>query len=258
MTVRDTPWPEGTPCWVDLMVPDTQRAAEFYGPLLGWELADQGADFGHYLIAQLQGRGVAGIGPKPPGAEAAPSAWTTYLAVDDADATAAKITQAGGRLMMSPGDVGPAGRLAIGADPTGAVFGIWQAGETTGVEIANVPGALTWNECMTRDFERAKDFYAEVFGYGFDDMSSDEFSYATLKVGDAVVGGIGALPASVPAEVPPHWQAYFGVADTDAAVAQLRKLGGSVLRDAADSPYGRMAQVTDDQGVPFSVISVQG
>jgi uncharacterized protein len=258
MTERDTPWPEGTPCWIDLMVPDTKRAAEFYGPLFGWELADQGAEFGHYLIAQLGGRGVGGIGPNPPGAEAAPSVWTTYLAVADADATAAKITEAGGQLMMPPGDVGPAGRLAVAADPTGAVFGIWQAGETTGVQIANVPGALTWNECMTRDFEAAKAFYAAVFGYGYDDMSSDEFSYATLKVGDSIVGGMGGLPASVPAEVPPHWETYFGVADTDATVAQLTTLGGGVLREAADSPYGRMAQVIDDQGVPFSVISVTG
>lgn len=256
MTVRDTPWAEGTPCWVDLMVPDTKRAAEFYGPLLGWKFDDQGEEYGHYLIALLEGRGAAAIGPKPPGMEDAPSVWTTYLAVESADATAAKITEAGGQVLMPPGDVGPAGRLAVAADPTGAVFGLWQAGQTTGVQIANVPGGLAWNECMTRDFDAAKSFYTKVFGYELDDMSNADFSYATLKVGGEVVGGLGGLPAAVPAEVPPHWTTYFAVADTDAAIAKVAELGGAVLSEPRDSPYGRMSQVADDQGVPFTVIAV--
>lgn len=256
MTVRDTPWPEGTPCWVDAMVPDPKRAADFYGPLLGWQLIDTGGDYGNYLIAQVQGRAAAAIGPKPPGMEQMPSVWTTYLATDNADATAEKITAAGGQLLMPPGDVGPAGRMAMAIDPTGAAFGIWQAGETTGIGIANIPGTLVWNECMTRDFEAAKAFYASVFGYDYDDMSSGGFSYATAKVQGNVVGGIGGLPAEVPAEVPAHWGTYFGVPDTDAAVERISQLGGSLLRPAQESPYGRMAQVADDQGVPFSVIAV--
>lgn len=258
MTVRDTPWPEGTPCWVDIMVDDTQRAAEFYGTLLGWKFADPRGEYGNYLIAEVNDRGAAAIGPKPPGMEQMPSVWTTYLATDDADATAAKITGAGGQLMMPPGDVGPAGRLAIATDPTGAVFGIWQGRETTGARIANVRGTLVWNECMTRDFEAAKAFYTSVFGYEYDDMSAEGFSYATAKVNGNIVGGMGGLPAEVPAEVPAHWSTYFGVTDTDAAVEQVSRLGGSVLLPAQDSPYGRMAQVTDDQGAPFCVIAVEG
>ncbi|TNC20690.1 VOC family protein [Amycolatopsis alkalitolerans] len=256
MTIRDTPWPAGTPCWADVMVPDPKRAADFYGPLLGWTLVDQGAEFGNYLIAHVQGRAAAAIGPKPPGMEEMPSVWTTYLATENADSTAEKITAAGGQLLMPPGDVGPAGRLAMAFDPTGAAFGIWQAGQTTGVQIANVPGTLVWNECMTRDFEAAKAFYASVFGYEYDDMSGEGFSYATAKVNDHIIGGVGGLPAEVPAEIPAHWTTYFGVTDTDGAVAKVGELGGSVLSPARDSPYGRLAQVADDQGVPFSLISV--
>lgn len=256
MTTRDTPWAEGTPCWVDVNVDDPQRAADFYGSLLGWEFVDNGGEFGGYLIAQVQGRGAAAIGPKPPGMGDMPSAWTTYLAVDSADATAAKITEAGGQLMMPPGDVGAFGRLSIATDPTGAAFGIWQAGETTGIQIANVPGTLVWNECMTRDFEAAKAFYAKVFGYEYDDMSSGGFQYATPKVDGRPIGGVGALPADVPAEVPPHWNTYFGVTDTDAALETIVKLGGKVMGPAHDSPYGRMAQVADDHGAVFNVISV--
>jgi uncharacterized protein len=256
MTIRDTPWPEGTPCWVDTMVNEPKRATEFYGSLFGWQWTNTGEEFGQYHIATSEGRAVAAIGPKPPGMESMPSVWTTYLAVVDADRTAEKITAAKGQLMMPPGDVGPAGRLAIAADSTGAAFGIWQAEEMTGAQIANVPGSLAWNECMTRDFETAKSFYGEVFGYSFDDMSGDGFTYAALKVGERIVGGLGAFPADTPADVPPHWTTYFGVSDTDATVAKVAELGGTVLSKPQDSPYGRLADVADDQGVPFRVISV--
>ncbi|NKQ58257.1 VOC family protein [Amycolatopsis sp. K13G38] len=257
MTIRDTAWPEGTPCWADVMAADPKRAAEFYRALLGWEIEDQGEDYGHYLIASVEGRAAAAIGPKPPGTDV-PSVWTTYLAVADADKTAAKITEAGGQLAMPPGDVGEAGRMAIGVDPTGAAFGIWQTKQSQGAGIANVPSTMVWNECMTHDFEGAKAFYAEVFGYRLDDISAEGFSYVTLNVGDQTVGGLGAWPAGVPADVPAQWITYFGVSDTDAAVAKVVELGGTVTGEAKDSPYGRLAQVTDNQGVPFSVISVPG
>lgn len=258
MVFRDTPWPEGAPCWIDAMVPDVQRAAAFYRALLGWQFVDQGAEYGHYQIAQVNGRAAAAIFPKPPDQAELPGVWTTYLSVTDADKTAAKITEAGGQLVVAPGDVGDAGRMAIAADPSGAIFGLWQAGETTGVEIANVAGTLVWAECMTRDFEGAKAFYTEIFGYRVDDMSSEGFAYATLNLDDRPVCGLGGLPAEVPPEVPAHWSVYFGVSDTDASVAKLRELGGSLDGEPHDSPYGRMAQVRDNQGVPFDIISVSG
>ena len=130
-----------------------------------------GPETGGYAIAHLDGRTVAGIGPKM-GPPDTPTVWTMYLATDDADATAAKIKGAGGHLLMEPMDVMDVGRMAIAADITGAAFGIWQARAHTGVGLANAPGALTWNEHFSRDFEGAKAFYAAVFGYEYGDMSS--------------------------------------------------------------------------------------
>lgn len=257
MTLRDTAWPEGTPSWVDLMVADPGRAAAFYGALFGWRFEDQGEEYGHYSIATIDGRAVAAVGPQPPAADGQGAAWTTYLAVADVDKTVTKIGEAGGHVLVPPGDVGDSGRMAIAADPTGAVFGLWQAGDHIGAGIANVPATMVWNECMTRDFETAKAFYERVFGYRFDDLSNDGFVYGVLNVGDRTVGGLGQLPAEVPAEVPPHWSVYFGVIDTDAAVAKVAELGGRRLSDPQDSPYGRMAQMLDDQGVPFTLISVE-
>lgn len=255
MTFRDTPWPDGTPCWADVMAPDRKRAMAFYGGLFGWELAEGGSDTGSYTMASLDGRQVAGIGQATEQPRPVPAVWTTYLAVSDADKTAAAIEEAGGRLYAPVMDVRSLGRMAIAADPTGAVFGIWQSGEHTGFQAANLPGADSWNECMTRDFEAAKAFYTKVFDLGVSDMSAPGFSYATWTVDGQVVGGVGALAEDVPAEVPPHWGTYFSVRDTDAAVAKALELGGTLVSPVFDSPQGRIAVLTDDQGAAFRVIA---
>jgi uncharacterized protein len=254
VVTRDTPWPVGTPCWVDLGVGDISKAIAFYTAQFGWQVEEGGPETGGYSMASLEGRAVAGIGPKS-GPPDAPSAWTTYLATEDADATAAKIKGAGGQLLMDPMDVMDVGRMAIAADTTGAAFGIWQARAFPGAQLTNAPGALTWNEHMSRDFEGAKAFYAAVFGYEYGDMSSEGFSYATLLLGGHEVGGIGQYPQGSP-ELPAAWTTYFATADTDASVAQVMRGGGTVLRPAEDSPYGRLASVTDDQGAVFALISL--
>src|SRR6516162_6242496 len=214
VVTRDTRWPAGTPCWVDVSVDDVPKAIAFYQALFGWDIPLGGPEVGGYSIAHQDGRIVAAVSPKM-GSPEAPSAWTTYLATDDADATAAKIKGAGGQILMDPMDVMDVGRMAVATDITGAAFGIWQARSHTGTQIANVPGAPAWNEQFSRDFEGAKAFYAAVFGYSFGDMSTAEFSYATLLLGGREVGGIGAYPADTPASQPAVWGAYFGTADAD-------------------------------------------
>jgi predicted enzyme related to lactoylglutathione lyase len=186
----------------------------------------------------------------------APAMWLTYLATSDADATVAKIKGAGGQLVMEAMDVTDAGRMAVAVDPAGAVFGVWQARAFPGAQIVNEPGAMRWNEQVSRDFEGTRAFYAAVFGYEYGDMSGDGFSYATVKVEGRVVGGIGDLHAGVPADTPAGWRVYFGAADTDASVARVQANGGSVIREPTDHPYGRMSTVADDQGAVFSLLGV--
>jgi uncharacterized protein len=193
VVTRDTRWPAGTPCWVDVSVDDVPKAVAFYEGLFGWDVQVGGPEVGGYAIAHKDGKIVAGIGPKmgPPGA---PSAWTTYLATEDADETAAKIKGAGGQVLAEPMDVMEEGRMAIAMDPAGAAFGIWQGKNTTGIGVANETGTLTWNEDMSRDFEGSKAFYHDVFGYDYQDMSGDGFKYAMLMVDGHEVGGIGEYP----------------------------------------------------------------
>ena len=255
MVFRDTPWPDGTPCWVDLGASDIPKAIDFYSSQFGWDIEPGGPEVGGYSMARLDGRQVAAVGPimGPPGT---PSAWTTYFASADADATATRIVSAGGQIMMGPMDVMDEGRLVVASDVTGATFGVWQGRNHTGVQVANVPGAFTWGEHMSLDFEGAKAFYAAVFGYEYGDMSSDGFSYATLLInGQQVVGGIGAFPGGQDAGRQAFWSVYFGASDTDKSVEAAVTHGGRVLRPAADSPYGRMAILADPEGAVFSLIS---
>jgi predicted enzyme related to lactoylglutathione lyase len=255
MVTRDTAWAAGTPCWVDLGVADIGQAKTFYSGLFGWQIQDGPPEAGGYSMCEIGGNPVAGIGPKMGPAEM-PSFWTTYLATDDADATAAKITAAGGQLMVEPFDVMDVGRMAIAADPGGAVFGLWQARAHTGIRLANEPGALIWNENLSRSYAANKAFYAAVFGYSFGDIGAEGMNYATLDLDGQIVGGIGELGADQPEQTPASWSSYFAVTDTDAAVAKAVQLGGTVIAPAWDSPYGRMAIVSDDQGAAFALMSV--
>jgi uncharacterized protein len=250
MVTRDTPWPAGTPCWVDISVDDVPKASAFYSSLFGWDVQVGPPESGGYALAHLNGRLVAGIGPKM-GDPTAPSAWTTYLASDDVDATAEKIKAADGQLPMPPMDVMEEGRMTLAFDKAGAVFGVWQAGRTKGVGLANEPGSLSWNEHLSGDFEGSKAFYQAVFGYEYDDMSGEGYQYATIKVAGNVVAGIGNAPEGRA----PGWGTYFAVADTDAAVAKVTDLGGSVVQPPWDTPFGRIAIVTDTHNAFFSVIT---
>lgn len=251
MSTREDPWPDGYPNWIDLMSSDVDAARSYYGDLFGWEF--QGGDeMGGYWMALLDGKAVAGVGPMQ--MEGSPPTWTTYLATGDADATADAAVRAGGSIVLPVGDVGEFGRLAYVQDSTGATFGLWQAKQHIGCQRVNEPGTLIWSEVMTRGYGDAMDFYASVFGYTYTDLGGDQFEYSTIETDGHTIGGLGALPDEVPADVPAHWRTYFCVDDCDAAVARAEELGGSVRRPAEDMPYGRHADLADPQGAGFSVI----
>jgi predicted enzyme related to lactoylglutathione lyase len=250
MPVRRERWPAGTPCWVDLGAPDVAASAGFYGGVLGWEFVDTGAEFGHYHIGQVGGHAAAAIGPKQDPAQ--PTAWTVYLASDDADATAAAITAHGGTLLAEPFDVPGNGRMTVAMDPAGAAFGVWQAGGTIGAEVYDEPGALTWTDARLTDPDAARAFYAAVFGYHYQAMDGAPGDYVTFDLGQGPVGGMGGMMGAAPG-TRSHWVAYFAVADTDVAVAAATAGGGMLLGEPMDTPFGRMAFVTDPDSAVFAL-----
>lgn len=261
MPVRSTAWPNGTPCWVDCQVDDPVKESQFYSDLFGWDIRSADPEAGGYLMAEKNGRSVAGIGPKPPSATKSttdmPSVWTTYLAATDIDATAKKVAAAGGRVLQPPMDVPGAGRVMVACDPTAAVFGVWQAGAHKGAEVYNEHGAYCWNELHTRGFDEAKKFYAETFGYGFDDHSDGpRMRYAVFSTAgsEQPCGGMNDDTLMPGEPVPSHWLSWFQYDNVDAGVAEACHLGGSVMMPVLDSPVGRMAVLAAPQGEVFGLI----
>jgi uncharacterized protein len=245
----------GVPSWIDVGTPDIDRAVAFYSDLFGWDVPPGPEEAGGYRIAMLRGRTVCGLGPAMnPG----PPVWTTYVNVDDADAVVALAKANGGTLFVEPMDVMDAGRMAIVADPVGAVIGIWQPGQHPGAGIVNEPGTLCWNELITTDLDASKQFYGAVFGWGAHDQGpAGPGGYTEWKLGDRSVGGMMAKTPDMPAEIPPFWGVYFAVSDADAAIAQVAELGGSVMMGPMDIEPGRFAVVADPTGAVFSVIALK-
>ena len=231
-----------------------RHRAAFYGGLFGWEFEDAGEEAGHYHQALVRGKRVAGLGPAMGGVP--PMAyWTTYLSGSDIDAHAAAIKDNGGQVMFDPMDVMGQGKMLIAQDPTGAMFGIWQPLEHKGAQLVNENATLTWDELMTRDIETATRFYGAVFGFTFEDLpDTPPGEYQIVKVGDRIVGGIWSMSEEVPADTPPSWMVYFALDDVDAGFERAKQLGGEVLREPTDSPYGRFAPVRDPQGGVFTLI----
>ncbi len=265
----------GVPCWVDSTQPDPEAAVEFYAALFGWRFEDTmpAEAPGSYFVARLEGGKVAAI--SSPMSEAPPNAaWNTYVWVESADETAAKVRDAGGSVIADPFDVIDAGRMAVCADPEGAAFHLWQAGEHRGADVVNAPGSLNFNNLGSADLDRARAFYRAVFSWetlaldsgfevwtlpGYCDLL-ERLNPGTLErmatVGapenfaDAVAT-LGPIPAGEPAPSP-HWGVTFAVADADAIAEAARDLGATVEVEPRDAPWTRTTVITDPQGATFT------
>ncbi|MEU6181229.1 VOC family protein [Streptomyces coeruleorubidus] len=247
---RHTP---GTPCWVSLMVHGPTATQEFYGTLFGWEFQPGPQQLGPYVRALLDGHDVAGIGRLPPDRHL-PIAWTPYFASENVDLTAETVRSCGGTIGVGPLDAADAGRLAIGSDPSGAVFGVWQAAAHLGTAVSGVPGTPAWNELLTFESATVAKFYRTVFGFQEEPVVSADFDYVTLNLGGAPVAGIHGLGQALPRDRGPHWVTYFQVADMDDTLDHLVHLGGQVLRPAHDTAHGRVAAVADPEGARFALL----
>jgi predicted enzyme related to lactoylglutathione lyase len=251
--MTETNFDAGMPCWADISVPDLDAARAFYSAVVGWDVPPGNPDFGGYTIASFGGHAVAGIGPIM---GEAPTAWTLYFASPDADATQAAITAAGGMVLMPAGDVGAFGRMLIAADPSGAVFGVWQADQMDGFGEPGTTGSFAWCDLRSSDPDSARDFYAAVFGFDFTPMEMAGPAYATFSLGPdgPPMGGMGDMMGHE--GMPSHWLVYFAVSDSDAAAAAARANDGTVMADPFDTPFGRMAPMADPFGASFWTVQL--
>jgi predicted enzyme related to lactoylglutathione lyase len=263
----------GVPCWVDTSQPDPEAGVEFYSGLFGWSFENvmPPGSGGKYFIARLDGGAVAAVGSVPEGAP--PTAmWDTYVSVESADDTKAKVRAAGGSVIKEPFDVMGSGRMAVFADAEGAPFCVWQAGEFRGAEIVNDAGSLNFNGLNTRDVAGAKAFYGAVFGWetlslgsavmwtlpGYGDHLEQNDPGIRARVAEVggpvgfedVVASINPIADDMP-DIPAHWSVTFAVDDADAVAETAAELGGTVVVPPFDAPWVRMTIIADPQGATF-------
>jgi predicted enzyme related to lactoylglutathione lyase len=267
MTDRYIP---GVPCWIDTAHPDPAAAAAFYGDLFGWQVEDvMPPDApGSYFMARLKGEDVAAISGQM---EPSPAMWNSYIWVEDADATAAKVREAGGTVAMEPMDVMEAGRMAGCTDREGALFFLWQPGRHRGATLVNEAGTLNFNNLNSRDPDAARAFYGAVFGWDLLELGPTGAMWALPAYGDFLeerTPGLRARMAEMGAperfaevvagftkledDRPAHWSVTFAVEDADAAAARATELGGRVIAGPFDAPWVRMAVIADPQGAVFT------
>ena len=261
----------GVPCWVAGVHPDPEQAVGFYTTLFGWEAEDTmpSGSPGRYFVCTLHGWPVAAIGSERGGGQPPVAAWGTHVWVDSADAAAEKVTEAGGSVVTEPFDLLAAARVAVCADPAGAVFCLWEPAEHRGARLVNEPGAWSMSALNTTDLEGAKDFYAAVFGWESDTFAFGDAEMTMLRL-PGYVGGepLQPVPRDLIAvmaplegdpsgdEARPHWSANFWVADADATAGQAAELGGRVIVPPLDTPVGKSSVLADPQGAAFSVSTI--
>jgi uncharacterized protein len=246
----------GVPAWVDLSTPDVLDAARFYEGLLGWVIAKHASPVGDYYIATAAGREVAGMMAAPPQDADLPAAWAVLFSVADVDATVKVVEEIGGKTLEQPFDL-PDSRIAIVADPTGAVFGVVSHATPPDPLLSSAPGAVCWVELLTRDPAAAIDFYGTVLGWHASTETYGDVRYTTFTSEAEPVAGAMMMPDEVPAELAAMWSVYFAVEDCAAGERRAKELGGQIIKPTTATGQGRFTVLEDSQGGTFQLMDQQ-
>ncbi|GHE77045.1 hydroxylase [Streptomyces spiralis] len=252
-----TDFTHGSPCWIDLGSPDTDRAAAFYGAVFGWRFVPAGSEAGGYGFFQKDGGTVAALGPLTE--EGARSAWTVYFRTDDARATADAVERGGGTVRAAPMDIPGGGRITQLTDRQGARFAALQPGGTPGggLERTSEDDTLVWVELHVPDPEAGIAFYRDLFGWRSQEMQAPGMTYRVLSLrdGDQQATSFGGVAPLQEGGLEPGWVPYFAVADADETARRAERNGGSVPMPATDVPgVGRIAWLADTSGAIFAVL----
>lgn len=244
----------GAFCWIELATTDQNAAKEFYGRLFGWGFRDQDmGPGGVYTTFTLKGKAVGAAYTLDPKTHAGvPPHWMVYVATSDADATARRAVELGGKLTAPAFDVMDYGRMAVLTDPTGGMISVWQAKTHHGLELIDDPGAFCWGQLNTSDTAKAEPFYTSLFGWSAKTGSGGGMTYTEWITDGKPIGGMMAMPPG--AGGPPHWLAYFAVDDCVLTAELAASLGAKTLVPPTDIPgAGFFAVFADPQGAVFAI-----
>jgi predicted enzyme related to lactoylglutathione lyase len=245
----------GTFCWVELSTTDLDAAKAFYGDVFGWKDETNSVEgWGEYATFLADGRGAAGgyVQQEQERQMGVPPHWNLHIYTDDVDKTVAKATELGAQAIV-PGMDTPNGRMAVVADPTGAMFLLWQSEQMPGWKVRDEHGSFSWPELLTPDKDRAATFYRDLFGWTSETLGEEMGSYTLLSREGQNIAGVMEM-----SDAPPSWLPYFEVDDPDAAAKAASDGGGTVEKEPTPIPeVGTFAVITDPQGAVFAVIKTE-
>jgi uncharacterized protein len=260
--------------WYELMTTDADGARDFYEAVVGWKIEREASGAMDYLMIEASEGLVGGLLPlteEMTGGGARPC-WIGYILVDDVDAMVASVEHGGGTTHMPATTMDGVGRIAMVADPQGAVFYVMKpTPPADNPDAASLsfsydmprPGHCAWNELMTSDVEGAKHFYGQRFGWVKDGemdmgpMGKYEFLRHTGHAPDGSPPGQGMLGAVMgkPPEMPSTWNHYFRVADIDTAKTHIEAQHGTVIDGPREIPGGDFSMnAIDPQGAHFALV----
>jgi predicted enzyme related to lactoylglutathione lyase len=250
--------PAGAFNWIELSTSDQNGAKTFYTSLFGWSIVDspmgESAELGTYTMFKLDGLDVGAAYTTMPDEVkmGVPPHWNLYVASDDADKTAAQAKELGGKVLAGPFDVMTFGRMAVIADPTGAVFCIWQPKSHIGIRLSNQPGAFCWADLNTPDQTKDEAFYKGLFGWKIA-AGEDGSDYLHIQNDGKPIGGVPGASMRDP-NVPPSWLIYLQVEDCAAITAKAKELGANILMGNMHMDHvGNFTVMADPQGAVFAV-----
>jgi uncharacterized protein len=243
--------PTGSFCWYEVSTREVDKVKKFYGELCGWTTSPSAMGIYHHWHDR-DGVMFGGIMDMNSDEwKGVPAHWMTYVRVDDTNAKAAKVTAMGGNVCVPPTDIPTVGRFSVVNDPTGGTFSLISL-----LDPKPISRVMAWTELMTRDAPKAKEFYRNLLGWGFDSMPmGGEADYTICKNGDDMIGGIMQMDGPQFEGVPPHWLNYIATAQVDADAAKLVELGGKMLVPPFDIPnnIGRCCVFTDPGGASIAL-----
>ncbi len=243
--------------WYELMTGDPAAAAAFYSEVVGWK-ADHSDP--QYTLLKIGDAQVAGMLETPAELKAVgtPPAWSGYVAVDDVDATEARIIQLGGKVLRPGSDIPEVGRFAVVADPQGSAFLLFKPlrADPPPMPAPEAPGTTGWHELRAMDGPAVWSFYATLFGWTKGE-GLDMGALGTYQLFEIEGVPSGAIMTKEPDAPAPGWRYYFRVVAIDAAAQRLARLGGTVTMGPQQVPGGNwVLHGRDPQGAVFALMSM--
>jgi predicted enzyme related to lactoylglutathione lyase len=254
--------PHGSHIWYELITPDPVGAKSFYDAVIGWDIEPQPAGEMDYRMIRAAGDNVGGVmrlnddmaqhGAKP--------VWLGYVAVDDVDATVAKVKAKGGKTHLPAFDIPDVGRIAMVADPQGNTFYVMKPTPPKGDEdkvstafSTSTEGHVNWNELTTSDPTAARSFYGELFGWTSDEfMPMGELGEYRFFAHQGTT--IGALCQPGP-DGSFGWRYYIRVPSISKAADAVKAGGGQVSMGPHEVPGGDHIIIGNDpQGAEFALV----